>query len=138
MKALLKQYLVSLLSIAMVFVAVPSPALESAELPSGKPTSDEAAAPTLPVRNVLPFGALGEAYAFSDTTDYEFPEEEEEKGVWKDVALWVVVAGFVAFFVIKVFLEEEKDEPPKEEGGKEIPPTSLIDLQPTPFPVQPS
>ena len=132
MKALLKTYLVYLLSIAIVSLALPSPAVGGGGFPSGKPSSDEAAAPALRMDNVSPFGAIGHAFAFGDTTDYEFPEEEEAKGVWKDVALWLVVAGFAAFFIIKVFLEGDKDEPAKEEGGKEIPPTAFIVPQPSP------
>jgi hypothetical protein len=136
MKALLKKYLVYLLSIAIIRLAVPSPAIGGCDFSSGKPTSNEAAALTLANSgdDTSPFGAIGHALAFGDTTEYEFPEDEEAKGLWKDVALWVIVAGFVAFFVIKVFLEGDKDEPKKEEGGKEIPPTSLI----VPQPAQPS
>jgi hypothetical protein len=126
MKALLKKNLVYLLSAAIVRLAIPSPAIGGDTFSSGKPTSDEAAAPALSMDDVSPFGAIGHAFAFGDTTDYEFPEEEEAKGVWKDVALWVIIAGVVAFFIIKVFLEEEKDAPEEDEGGKEIPPTSLI------------
>lgn len=132
MKALLKKYLVYLLTITIIRLAVPAPVIGGADFSSGKPTSGEAAAPTLAnsADDASPFGAIGHAFAFGDTTEYEFPEEEEAKGLWKDVALWVIVAGFVAFFIIKVFLEGEKDEAPEDDGGKEIPPTSFIVPQP--------
>jgi hypothetical protein len=67
-------------------------------------------------------------YALSDTVGYDFPEEEEKGtlALIKEVALWVVVAGFVAFFIIKVFLQgdtEVEDSPPP---GKEPPVTGVV------------
>jgi len=132
MKALLKTYLVYLLSVAIVSHALPTPVAGGGDFSSGKSSSDEAAAPGLPTDDVSPFGAIGHAFAFGDTTDYEFPEEEEAKGVWKDVAIWLVVAGFVAFFIIKVFLEGDKDEPVDDSGGKPDPSTMIVIPQPSP------
>ena len=70
--------------------------------------------------------------AYADTSGYDFPEEPKEEGsVWKEVAIWVGVAAFVAFFVIKVFIEGDKDVPATDDGGKDIPPA----LSPPPAPV---
>jgi len=60
--------------------------------------------------------------AFADTTGYEFPEDEKDDHLIRDIAVFLVVAAFVAFFIIKVWLEGDEEPPPEEEGGKEIPP----------------
>jgi hypothetical protein len=126
--SLLKTYLVYTLAIAITCLALPSPASTERQLPAGEPTAAGAAAPKLPGSDdrVTPFAAIGESYAYADTTDdYQFPEDEEQKHVWRDVVIWLAVAGFVAFFVIKVFLEGDKDEPQTEEPGKQVPPSTL-------------
>jgi hypothetical protein len=133
MKALLKKYLVFLLSVATVGLTIPPPLAAKGDLSYGKQTADEAAAPESPIDRLstTSFGTMRHVFAFADTTEYEFPEEEEgREHLWRDVALWVVVAGFVAFFVIKVFLQGDTDEPAEEKPGKEIPPTSLTVPQP--------
>jgi len=63
---------------------------------------------------LLRFGAMSYALAQPDTTEtgFEFPEEDKDHLVC-DVILFVVVAAFVAYFVIKVFLEGDTDD----EGG---------------------
>ena len=68
---------------------------------------------------VLAFGALNPS-AEPDTSEFEFPGEENEHLV-RDIAVWVVVAAFVAFFIVKVFIEDSDDEP-EDEGppGKQI------------------
>ena len=70
----------------------------------------------------LRFGAMSYALAQPDTTEggFEFPEEEKSH-LWRDVAIFVIVSAFVAYFVIKVFLEGDTDEETGEEGGKPIP-----------------
>lgn len=68
-------------------------------------------------------GPAANRLAFADTTDYEFPEdEEEERNVVKDAILWTAVAGVVAFFVIKVFLQGDTDVPPPPPNRKPPPP----------------
>lgn len=133
MKSLFKTYLVYILAIAVTCLAVPAPASNDRQIPAGQPTAAQAAAPKLPGADARAsaFGAIGQSYASADTTDdYQFPEDEERKHLWRDVALWLIAAGFVAFFVIKVFLEGDKDEPQTEEPGKEVPPPTSIAPQP--------
>jgi hypothetical protein len=68
---------------------------------------------------VLAIGALN-AYAQPDTSEFEFPEEENEH-LARDITVWVIVASFVAFFIVKVFIEDD-DEEPEDDGppGKQI------------------
>lgn len=75
-------------------------------------TRDAVPLPTQPhfLRDAVP--SAGFAAAPEDTTDDEFlPEEEDTKKLIWDIAAWVVGAALVAFFIIKVFIEEEPDEP---------------------------
>ena len=58
---------------------------------------------------VLAFGALN-AYADPDTSEFEFPGEENEH-LARDITVWVIAASFVAFFIVKVFIEDSDDEP---------------------------
>ncbi len=56
-----------------------------------------------------------------DTTQpFEFPGEEN-KHLYRDITIWIIVSAFVAFFIIKVFLEGDTDLPDEEGGGKTIP-----------------
>jgi len=62
--------------------------------------------------------------ALADTTEVEFPEEEEEKTtkqLVKDIGTFVIVSAFVGYFIIKVFLEGDEEEPPSDDDGKIIP-----------------
>ncbi len=63
------------------------------------------------------------ASAFADTTDLEFPEDEEvnQKNLVRDVSIFIVASAFVAFFLIKVFLEGDTQEPPPDDNSKPIP-----------------
>jgi hypothetical protein len=128
MRVLLKKYLVYILSIAIVRLAVPAPVAGQGDFAYGKRSAGEAAAPELfdGDGGRWMHGPVGHGLAFADTTEYEFPEEEENAKMWRDVVLWVVVAGFVAFFVIKVFLEGETDESEGGGSGKPEPTPSIV------------
>jgi len=80
----------------------------------------------LPVHaNYLHFSALELGSAQPDTTsEFEFPEEDN-KHLVRDITVFVIVSAFVAFFLIKVFLEDDPPEQPDDDGGgKVIPPVS--------------
>jgi hypothetical protein len=64
--------------------------------------------------------------ALADTTEVEFPGEEDgEKHLVRDVAVFIMVAAFVGYFIAEVFLKSEPDETTDDGGGKIIPSTSL-------------
>lgn len=115
--------------VGIVAAVLPRPAAGAGLVSRGASDSDRAAA--LPSRQrVAPAtdGSLRDgwkhAFAYSDTTGYEFPDDEIERSTWdviKEVTLWVVVAGFVAFFIIKVFLEGDDPEQEDPGNGKPIP-----------------
>lgn len=93
------------------------------------PAGSAPVAPMVPVRamtdagvDALRFGAMSYALAQPDTVEggFEFPEEEKSHTV-RDVAVFVIVSAFVAYFIIKVFLEGDEDEGTTDSGGKDVP-----------------
>jgi hypothetical protein len=124
MMDVLRKYICWLLSFTLALYAIPGISRGEGSLQPGARTAEEAAAADA---NALRTDGLGTgssvrgSYAFSDTTEYEFPEEEKGKHLTRDIAVFVVLSAFVGFFIIKVFLEGEKDEPPAPDGGKDTP-----------------
>jgi len=109
------------LVVSATLIAAPLPRARAATSAASSARTDDAARRTLPVstatyflRDAVP--ASGFAAAPEDTTDEEFlPEEEDTKKLIWDIAAWVIGAALVAFFIIKVFIEEDQDEP--DDGG---------------------
>lgn len=100
-------------------------ALIAAPMPraSGAARRDDARnTPAKPVtehflRDAVP--TAGFASEPEDTTDDFFlPEEQDTKKLVWEIAAWVVGATLVAFFIIKVFIEEDTEEPEDDGGGK--------------------
>lgn len=62
------------------------------------------------------------AWAQSDSTEFDFPEDDNSH-LARDITIFVIVSAFVAYFIIKVFLEDEPDEPADTggSGGKGTP-----------------
>lgn len=130
-----KRTLVGVLTAAIVSVGLPHPApgAPAAEtIARGTDSADEAAAPShhpAPPSDsdravdtgapILAYGAMA-AFDDPDTTEFQFPEENK-RSIVKDITVWVIASAFVAFFIIKVFLEKDKDEPvDKSPPGKKI------------------
>ncbi len=101
----------------------------------GEPTADAAArldretgtAGTATLSSWTPSAAFLAGAALSDTTEVDFPEEEEQskKELVKDIAVFLVAAAFVGYFIIKVFLEGDTEELPPDDDGKIIPDPTL-------------
>jgi hypothetical protein len=96
----------------------------------GKETADEAAKMQTPdappsdsARSLRYAVPMTGGYAQPDSTEFEFPEEEK-KHLARDITVFVIVSAFVAYFLIKVFLEGDKDEGETDDdgNGKEPPP----------------
>jgi len=122
-----KTTLVFLLTAGIICCGLPRPGTATARIPRGTQTPAEAAAlpssdpspdPATPSPAavsravadgvpVLAYGAL-KASAEPDSTEFEFPDDE--KHLARDITVWIIASAFVAFFIIKVFLEEDKDE----------------------------
>jgi hypothetical protein len=92
-------------------------------LPSAQTSLASAAQPPSgEVTDLLRFGAMGFA-AEPDSTEDEFDFPDEEKNhLARDITVFVIASAFVAFFIIKVFLEGDTDTPEDDGGGgKPIP-----------------
>jgi hypothetical protein len=101
----------------------------------GEPTADQAArldrgagaAETPTLASWKPSGEFLSGYARSDTTEVEFPEDEEKSRneLIKDIGVFVVVSAFIGYFIVKVFLEGDTEQLPPDDGGKIIPDPTL-------------
>ena len=127
MKALLKTHLVYLLSCSMVVCTLPRRSGAAATW-KGEASGDDAVAFASVLTtasgtfNSLRYDGWKSAFARGDSTGYEFPEDEDDDHLIRDVAVFLVVATFLAFFIVKVFIEGDEADPPVDTGGKEIPP----------------
>ena len=140
MRMMLKKNWVGRLFVHALCVAFLCLTCEGAKTPAssaerGTATSDEAAGlegsddggGAFSLRGWRPTAEFMAGSALSDTTEVEFPGEQDgEKHLVRDVAVFVMVAAFVGFFITEVFLKTEADETPDDDGGgKIIPSTSL-------------
>lgn len=97
-------------------------ASNSAPSDSGTPASHAIPTPTRDhfLRDGVP--SAGFAVQPEDTTEDIFlPEEKDTKKLIWEIAAWVVGAALVAFFIIKVFIEKEQDQPTDGSNGKPHP-----------------
>jgi hypothetical protein len=74
------------------------------------------------LRDAIPAASM--ALAQPDTTDDDFvlPEEKDNKSLIKEIAIWTLAAAFVAFFIVKVFIEEDDEGDDDDNNGKDVPP----------------
>ncbi|MCH7549755.1 MAG: hypothetical protein IH969_09520 [Candidatus Krumholzibacteriota bacterium] len=78
--------------------------------------------PARDTESLLRFGAMAYSAEPDSTGDeFDFPDDEEGH-LARDITVFVIVSAFVAFFVIKVFLEGDTDDTGSDDGGgKDIP-----------------
>jgi len=70
---------------------------------------------------VLAMGAFAAGYVDPDTTEFDFPEDDH-KHLARDITVWVIASAFVAYFIIKVFIEKDDEPAPDDKPpGKTIP-----------------
>jgi hypothetical protein len=130
MRWVLNKHLVFAVLFTFAVYVLPPHSSAGSTLVSGKRTSTEAAqsddggtkdlGKVIPLRFAVP---LSHNYAQPDTTEFEFPEDEE-KHLARDITVFLIVSAFVAFFVIKVFLEgDTEEEPSPPDDGKQPPPS---------------
>lgn len=128
MRWVLNRYLAGAILFAFTAYVLPADAMPGSPLGSGSKTAGEAAAfrvepETAPPTDVslrYPLSAV-HTFAQPDTTEFEFPEEEKNHLV-RDVTIFLIASAFVAYFIIKVFLEGDTEDVPEDEGnGKPTP-----------------
>lgn len=118
------RYLCLICAALIVLSTLSWSAAASSAFPAGSATAADAAAPA-PLPTPLSPGMDGlHASAQPDTVPPAggyFEEEEEGKNLYRDIGVFLIVSAFVGYFIIKVFLEGETEEPPPDDGGKEVP-----------------
>ena len=134
MRRFMAQIIVLTLSLCLIVVVLPRPGHASILAP-GEASADQAAlgqasntANSSGEESASLRDGWRRAFAHSDTTGYEFPEEDEVRttaGLVKDVVIWTAIAVFVAFFIVNVFLKGDDPEQDDDDGGKVIPPFSI-------------
>lgn len=139
-KGPLRTVLVWVLCVTFAWLVYPRQSRAAGGLGPGARTSDEAGAPDLGagpeggarLAGWSPSPAFFSGGAAADTTELEFPEEEDEshKHLVRDVGIFIVVSAFLAYFLVKVFLEGEEEEPPPEDNGKQIPGSASVNPAP--------
>ncbi len=118
-----KELSVFFLSLVIVACGLPRRSAGSDFPTRGKETAESAAG----IEGLAAGSMFTRAGSFSlyslgvDTTQTPLPEDEERNLV-KEIAIWAIVATFVGYFLIKVFLEGETEETPPPDQGKSAPP----------------
>jgi hypothetical protein len=135
MMIVLKRITTFAVALSMVAAGLPRGASAGKDWSGGAATAAEAAKPEKPAKPgttvtgreveagqpVLAMGAFAAGYADPDTTEFDFPEDEH-KHLVRDIAAWVIASAFVAYFIIKVFIEKDKTSSPDDKPpGKTIP-----------------
>jgi hypothetical protein len=70
---------------------------------------------------LLSLGAVPASYAEPDTAEFDFPDDDR-KHLARDITVWVIASAFVAYFLIKVFIEQDDESTPEDQPpGKTIP-----------------
>ncbi|MGD8415039.1 MAG: hypothetical protein PVF33_12450 [Candidatus Latescibacterota bacterium] len=128
MRFVLNRSLASVVLLAFICYVLPVNVFAGNDLKPGKKSADEAAtlhsqdpAPadsTPPLRYAVP---LSGGYSEPDSTEFDFPEEEG-KHLYRDIAVFTIISVFVAYFVIKVFLEGDTEDNTQDDGGGKQPP----------------
>jgi hypothetical protein len=74
------------------------------------------------LRDAVPASSLVAAPPDTTEDDFFLPEETDNKNLVRDITVFVIVTAFVAYFIIKVFIENDPDPPPDDTNGKPITP----------------
>ena len=113
---------------ALIMLSVsPWNAVAAPRILTGAATAGEAASPELLLTPLTqetsgPNSMFSSAQPDSMGPDGGYFEEEEEgKNLYRDIGVFLIISAFAGYFIIKVFLEGETEEPPVDNGGKDIP-----------------
>lgn len=128
MRSVLQKDVIYIVLLAFACYVLPVNIYAKDTLESGKATADEAA--SLQLQEISPPESISSlrsaismtgGYADTDSTEFEFPEEKKSH-LARDITVFVIASVFVAYFLIKVFLEGDKDEEEQDDGGSGKPP----------------
>jgi len=91
---------------------------DSVETPAT--TAFDVAASSHLLRDAIPVVSFAAAPPDTGDDDFFIPPETKKK-LAREITVFLIVSVFVAYFIIKVFIEKDKEEPPPPPGGKPIP-----------------
>jgi hypothetical protein len=87
-----------------------------------EPAAADATVVTRSLRDAIPAASFVAAPPDSvEEDDFFLPTETDNKKLLRDITVFVIVSVFVAFFIVKVFIEKDDDPPPDSGGGKPVP-----------------
>jgi hypothetical protein len=101
---------------AQTHTRVPSSAAASEPAPAPLERSDHF------LRDAIPAATFAAAQPDTTADDFVLPEEKSKGQIAKEIAVWVLAAAFVAFFIVKVFIENDDEPVSSDDGGKDVPP----------------
>lgn len=89
--------------------------VEASPEPAARPADDHF------LRDSIPATSFAAAQPDTTEDDFVLPEEKSKGQLAKEIAIWVIAAAFVAFFIVKVFIQEDEEPDDDDDGGKDIP-----------------
>jgi hypothetical protein len=128
----IKKFSSFILILALVSFGWPANAAANDSFSKGGESSEQAAG--LADRHPSPSPLLRNLNGFHfqpDSTETVLFEEEEERNLVKEITVWVIGAAFVGYFIIKVFLEGDEEEPAPDKPKKEIPGSDVSFILPS-------
>ena len=74
------------------------------------------------LRDAIPATLAASTPPDTADTGFTLPEEKSKKQITKEIVMWTLIAAFVAFFIVKVFIEKDNSSSNSGSNGKPIPP----------------
>jgi hypothetical protein len=74
------------------------------------------------LRDAIPSSLTASSPPDTSDTGFTLPEEKSKKQLTKEIVMWVLIASFVAFFIVKVFIEKDNSSTSSGNNGKPITP----------------
>ncbi|HEX5132608.1 MAG TPA: hypothetical protein VFX92_08980 [Candidatus Krumholzibacteria bacterium] len=133
----MNRVIVAALCVTIVCTGLPPARARAARVPAGnapatsatQPDARAAANADAPsatehwLRDAVPAASfVAEPPDTTEDDEFFLPEETDKRKLARDITVFVIASVFVAFFIIKVFIEKDPDPPPEEPNGKPITP----------------
>jgi hypothetical protein len=116
-----------MVSVCLLCMGFPQPGVRAARAETHMRVQRSAGADAQPASDHFLRDALPATIMASDPPDttgdgFVLPEEKSKKKLAKEIAVFVIVAAFVAYFIVKVFIEKDNQSADTGSNGKPITP----------------
>ncbi len=109
--------------VTVVAVGIPRPSSAAPDAPAATPLAAAKRASTHLLRDAIPIASfVAPPPDSTEDDDFFLPPETDKKKLFREITVFLIVSAFVAYFIIKVFLEKDKPAPAEPTNGKPIPP----------------